>query len=303
MGFADNRALLPFPAPLDMTGSLGFLGRNGDDYLDRWDGERWLRTLAAGSRHIPFSCRVAGTMAEPRLEIRVAAAADLAPVREAASRSFIPAGRGFGALVRRDPALARLNRRFPSIRQVRQFDLFYGLVRVISAQQVNLRWAATVRRRLAETHGEKLWVGDDFVYALRPEVVAALRVADLRALQFTTRKAESILAVAEALAGGALSPERLATMPDAAAMRALTALRGIGPWSAEWILVRCLGRPRLVAGDLAVKKAVAIVYLGQETATEEEVRRTVAHWGAEATTAQAILLHAYGLKALAAGPA
>ena len=49
-----------------------------------------------------------------------------------------------------DPKLlARLNRKFPGIRQVRQFDLFYGLLRAISAQQINLRWAATLRRRLA----------------------------------------------------------------------------------------------------------------------------------------------------------
>lgn len=295
----DNQAILSFPAPLDMAGSLSFLSRNGDDYLDRWDGERWLRSLATGSRRIPFSCRLRGTPDEPGLEVRVAEAADLAVVREAASRSFIPAGRGFGALLRRDPVLAGLNRRFPGIRQVRQFDLFYGLVRAISAQQVNLRWATVVRRRLAEAAGEKVRVGDDFVYLLRPEAVAALRVADLRALQFTTHKAESILAVAGALAGGELSLESLAALSDADAMRTLTALRGIGPWSAEWILVRCLGRARLVAGDLAVRRGVARLYLGRETADEREVRRAVAHWGDEATTAQAILLYAYGRRALA----
>ena len=46
----DNKVVLSFPAPLDMAESLSFLSRNGDDYLDRWDGERWVRTMAAGSR-------------------------------------------------------------------------------------------------------------------------------------------------------------------------------------------------------------------------------------------------------------
>ena len=170
---------------------------------------------------------------------------------------------------------------------------FYGLLRAISAQQINLRWAATLRRRLAEAYGEKLLVGDDFVYSLRPELLAAVRVQDLRSLQFSTHKAESILAVAEALASGKLTQENLAKMEDEDAMRALVALRGIGTWSAEWILVRCLGRPRVVAGDLGVKKAVAITYLGKETASEDEVRQAVAHWGIHATVAQAILLHAY----------
>jgi DNA-3-methyladenine glycosylase II len=194
--------------------------------------------------------------------------------------------------------LARLNRKFPGIRQVRQFDLFYGLLRAISAQQINLRWAATLRRRLAEAYGERLRVGDDFVYSLRPEVMAAAQVQDLRALQFSTHKAESILAVAEALASRKLTQEDLEEMEDADAMQALTALRGIGTWSAEWILVRCLGRARVVAGDLGVRKAVAIAYLGKETADEDEVRQAVAHWGTHATVAQAILLHAYAVKAL-----
>ncbi len=290
--------MLSFPAPLDMMGSLGFLNRNGDDYLDRWDGIRWVRTLATGSRSIPFSCRPMGTVDDPRMEVRVEDFRDLAAVREAASLSFPLARRGFGSLLRRDLVLARLNRKFPGIRQVRQFDLFYGLLRAISAQQINLRWATTLRRRLAEAYGARLHVGEDFVYSLRPEVVAAVRVQDLRALQFSTHKAESILAVAEVLASRKLTQEDLTKMEDTNAMQALVALRGIGTWSAEWILVRCLGRSRVVAGDLGVRKAVAITYLGKEMASEDEVRRAVAHWGPHATVAQAILLHAYALKAL-----
>ncbi len=294
----DKNVVLSFPAPLDMAGSLSFLSRNGDDYLDRWDGKRWVRTLVAGSRKVPFSCQPLGTPDEPRLMVRVADLRDLPAVREATNLSFLLPGRGFETLSRRDSVLARLNRKFPGIRQVRQFDLFYGLLRCISAQQINLRWAATLRRRLAEAYGEKLHVRDDFVYSLRPEVVAAVRVQDLRALQFSTHKAESILAVAEALASRKLIQEDLAEMEDADAMQALVALRGIGTWSAEWILVRCLGRARVVAGDLGVKKAVAIAYLGKEMASEDEVRRAVAHWGPHATVAQAILLHAYAVKAL-----
>ena len=145
---------------------------------------------------------------------------------------------------------------------------------------------------LHETHevGIQLPVGH--------ETVAEVRVQDLRSLQFSNHKSESILAVAEALANGKISLEELDEMSDPDAMKTLTDLRGIGPWSAEWILVRCLGRSRVVAGDLGVKKAVTVAYLGKDTAQEEEVRRTVAHWGVHATVAQAILLHAYALKAL-----
>jgi hypothetical protein len=91
-----KKVVLSFPALLDMAGSLSFLSRNGDDYLDRWDGERWMRTLAASSRNIPFSCRPLGTRDEPRLEVRVGDSRDLAGVREVANLSFLLAGRGSG---------------------------------------------------------------------------------------------------------------------------------------------------------------------------------------------------------------
>jgi DNA-3-methyladenine glycosylase II len=69
-------------------------------------------------------------------------------------------------------------------------------------------------------------------------------------------------------------------------------IRGIGRWSAEWVLARTLGRPRVVAGDLGVRKAVGLAYLGTTAPSEAEVRAATAHWGESAGVAQALLLHA-----------
>jgi DNA-3-methyladenine glycosylase II len=67
-------------------------------------------------------------------------------------------------------------------------------------------------------------------------------------------------------------------------------LRGIGEWSAEWTLARGLGRPRVVAGDLGVRKAVGKAYLDGRMPSPLEVRKLTAHWGQAATAAQALLL-------------
>jgi DNA-3-methyladenine glycosylase II len=165
-------------------------------------------------------------------------------------------------------------------------------VRCISAQQVNLRWAATTRRRLAEAFGEKRQVGGHFAYALSAERLAAAHVAQIRALQFTTRKAEFLIGVAEAVASGRIDLTSLAALPDDEVIARLTALRGIGVWTAEWILARTLGRSRVVAGDLGVRKAVGMAYRMATLPSEGEVRRLTAHWGPSAGAAQALLLHA-----------
>ena len=128
------------------------------------------------------------------------------------------------------------------------------------------------------------------VYRLDPARLATTPVADLRALQFTTSKSESIVAVAEAIASGRVDQAELASLPDDEVIVRLVALRGIGRWSAEWILTRTFGRPRVVAGDLAVRKAVARAYLGVPIASEDATRAATRHWGAAAAIAQALLL-------------
>ena len=175
---------------------------------------------------------------------------------------------------------------------MRQFDLLAALVRSISAQQVNLRWAATTRRRLAEAYGRRHVVGGDTVWSFDAATLAGLRVDDIRALQFTTRKAEYIIGAADAVASGRLSLTTLEALPDDEVIAQLTSLRGIGVWTAEWLLARTLGRPRVVAGDLGVRKAVGMAYAGGALPPETDVRQLTAHWGAAAGTAQTLLLYA-----------
>ncbi len=279
------------PGPLDIPGSLELFRRSGDDLIDRWDGLTLVRTHPGGDgRAVAYACRVGGSIAEPVLYVTVEDPAYQQRITEAVRATFIPAPPEFAALVARDPVIARLNAAYPGLRPVRQFDLFAALVRCISAQQVNLRWAVTTRRRLAEAFGERHQVGNAIVYRLSAERVAAASVNEIRALQFTTRKAEYLITVAEAIASGRLAMATLATLPDDEVISRLTALRGIGRWTAEWILARSLGRPCVVAGDLGVRKAVGLAYLGTSLPSEAAVRQAVAHWGPAASVAQVLLL-------------
>ena len=282
---------LALPAPLDVAASLEPFRRWGDDLLDRWDGERLLRVLPAmAGRWVAARATPAGDRAHPVLRVQVAPEDLAGQALDALRGTFAVAPAAFAALAGADPVIAALDARFPGLRPVLQPDLFTALVRSISAQQVNLRWAAETRRRLVLTFGVRLEVAGESVHRLDPTILAGVAVADVRALQFTTRKAESIVAVADEFASGRLDPAAVARLDDEAVIERLTRLRGIGRWSAEWILARTFGRPRVVAGDLGVRKAVARAYLGRAIADEEEVRAATAHWGDGAVVAQALLL-------------
>ncbi len=280
--------------PLDLPASLRPFGRWGDDGLDRWDGKTLLRTVVLDDGLVvPYAARVDGNIRAPSLIVTSPQAVEkkrALEVVDAIGATFVIVPSELAALAAADERVSKLVDRHPGLVPVLVPDPFTALIRSISAQQVNLRWASTIRRRLAERYGPRHEVAGDYVYSLHAQGFAAATVEDLRALQLTTAKARSVIAVAEAGRTGELERNELAALDDDALIAHLTRLRGIGRWSAEWFLARTLGRPTVVAGDLGVRKAVGRLYDAGPLPPEDEVRRLTAHWGASATVVQALAL-------------
>jgi DNA-3-methyladenine glycosylase II len=301
--------LLRLTGPLDVPGSLEGYRRSGDDLLDRWDGAVWLRALPLDGRAVAVAARPVGTVAAPALLVATEDGADAAAAGRALAGVFVTAPAALRELAAADPVVAALAARWPGIGPVLQRDLLTAVVRSISAQQITLRFAAVLRARLARRFGVRHTVplpsgglrGEEtpaVVWSLDAAELAGAEVGELRALQFSNAKAVAIVAFAGAVAAGRVGLEELAALDDQQVIDRLVAFPGIGRWTAEWLLARTLGRPRVVAGDLGVRKAVGAAYLGGRMPSEAEVRAATAHWGAAAGVAQQLLLHS-----LATGPA
>jgi DNA-3-methyladenine glycosylase II len=285
--------------PVDLAASLRPFGRWGDDGIDRWDGATLLRTVRLDADDpsdwtaLPYAAGLAGDIGDPVLHVHVRGSDQrlATQIASAIERSFVPADDSLTALAAADERIGRLVRLYPGVIPVLVPDPFTALLRSISAQQVNLRWAATVRRRLAERYGRRHAIAGTFVYSLGPGPLAATSVEELRDIQLTTAKSRSLIACARAALDGELRLSALERMADETLIDHLTQLPGIGRWSGEWFLARTLGRPRVVAGDLGVRKAVGRVYGIEGVPSEEEVRRLTGHWGSAAAIAQALALH------------
>ncbi|MGH7932107.1 MAG: DNA-3-methyladenine glycosylase family protein [Candidatus Binataceae bacterium] len=291
---------LELNGPFEPGISLEMFRRSGDDLLDRWDGSVFVRTIAVeNGRQVAFACEFSGTLERPIVRVTVEDSRYAGEIERSVRGAFVCAPQGFSGLARGDAVVAALDQRYRGLRPVLQSNLLSALIRCISAQQVNLRWAATCRRRLTETFGRRHHVDQSVVYSLDPARLAELTIADIRALQFTNRKAEYIINVAKATVDGQLSIERLSALADDDVVAALVPIRGIGRWTAEWVLARTLGRPRVVGGDLGVRKAVGLAYFGGRMPSEAEVRAATMHWGASAAVVQALILHALAEKTLA----
>ena len=160
----------------------------------------------------------------------------------------------FHSFARGDPVLVAASTRFRGYRPPLAPDPFAALVSSITAQQVSVHAAFAVRSRFIERFGEP--VEHAVAFPTRDRVARATE-DDLTALGFSRRKAEYVLGIARA----ELDFDELATLPDDDVKRRLTALRGLGEWSADWFLARYLGRPEAwPAGDLGLRKAVLSFY-------------------------------------------
>ena len=283
------RLTVPLPGPVDVPASAEFLRRNGDDLLDRWDGDRLIRVLTVAGKRIPVALRPIGDPVAPSLDVAVPSGVDVDAVRDAVAGMFVLPPPSWPALLARDPVLAGLVSRVPAIRIVTVTDPMYALSRTVTAQQVNLRFATTIRGRLALLVGDPYEVDGVVVRAINTDRLAGTTVAALRELQLSERKAAYLIGVAAAINDGRLDISAMGALDDAAVIAELTALHGIGRWTAEWFLIRVLGRAAVAAGDVAVRRAVGRLY-DAGYPTEPAVRHLTEHWGDAAHVAQQVVL-------------
>jgi 3-methyladenine DNA glycosylase/8-oxoguanine DNA glycosylase len=271
--------------PLDADGTLARFRVWGDDPANRLGDGVFRRVLRHEGRLWPWEARWSGTVADARIEVTVPGARSGAigeAARAEAERIFglafdLPA---FYRFAKSDPVLAALVEPLYGLRPSLAPNGLEMIVGSICAQQVNLSFAFACRARLVERYGVRV---DDVhgLYAFPDAAaLAQARVADLRALKFSTRKAEYIRDLGAAVSSRALDLTALADAPDARVIEVVTALRGLGRWTAEWYLARCLGRGDVCpAGDLGVRRAFERYYGRGRTLSEEAVRRRARAWG------------------------
>ncbi len=168
----------------------------------------------------------------------------------------------FYALTSGHPVLGGVVKDLAGLKPMRPASLLEMAVIVITEQQISLAAAGSIRSRLVARYGdlvEGVWVFPD------AHKLAGATVNDLRACGYSQRKAEYILEFARQVADGRLDLQALKDLPDEAVRSRLTGLRGWGPWSANYFLVRGLARPDcLPSDDLAIRSVVG-KYLGDGT--------------------------------------
>jgi len=176
----------------------------------------------------------------------------------------------FSAFVKKDKLFGALARRQPGLRIVQSATVFEALTWAIIGQQINLSFAIALRRtfilQAGRQHSSGLWCYPDARSA------AALTVEDLTSRKFSRAKAETVLRLAQLVADGELALDVTPSNSIEQISAALLAVKGIGPWTVNYGLLRGYGYADCsLHGDVAVRAALQTL-LGEDT--KPDIKRT-----------------------------
>ncbi len=189
--------------------------------------------------------------------------------------------RPFYDLAKEDPLLGEAVNSFYGLRIIGIPDLFEALCWGILGQQINLAFAYTLKRRLVENFGRRVEVNRIAYWIFpTPKELASLSVSDLKNLQITEKKSEYIIGVAQLMAEGKLSKDMLletANIKEAEKM--LVNIRGIGPWTANYVLMRCLRFPSAFPiDDVGLQNAIKLLLGKEKKPNKEEIMKFAVNW-------------------------
>jgi AraC family transcriptional regulator of adaptative response / DNA-3-methyladenine glycosylase II len=248
-----REVLLPYREPMTVSATFDFLAARAITGIEQYHDGVFSRVLAAAGG--PALVRLCGAAGGVRCELRLTSTRD-EPVVLAAVRRLLDLDADAAAIdaaLGADGALGPLVRKRPGLRSPGAADGFELAVRAVVGQQVSVAGARTVLGRIAAAYGSAAFAGQPWRVFPTAEQLAG---ADPDALPMPRARGRTIVALARAWCAGAL---RLTPEADPAEQRrALLAVAGIGPWTADYIAMRALGdRDVLLAGDLGVRRGAA----------------------------------------------
>ena len=272
------------PFRLDLTAWA--LRRRAHNAIDRWDGRTYSRALDLNGAHAAIAVRQVNRPSAPRLTVTLAGPG-IGQEAEALALAALTRLLGltvdlsaFVALASQDPLLDELVRRLCGLKPPRFPSVLEAVVNAIACQQLSLEVGVHLLNRLTTSWGCPVGSHPDALRAFpTPQALASADPAELRRIGFSPVKARTIVDTARAVADGSLDLDALAQLDDCPVVARLTDLRGIGRWTAEYVMLRGLGRLHVFPGDDVGARNKLERFLGTRRRLDyEAVRDLLARW-------------------------
>jgi DNA-3-methyladenine glycosylase II len=276
--------LFPTP-PYDFSKSFGFLKVRRDP-MDRFDGVVFSRIWSLPKYRWAFmSLQSLGTLDRPRLllclegeHLSEPEAKNLKQQIETTYCLHLDLN-AFCEVIRSEQPIFDLTQTHPGMKPGLEPNLFEALVWAITGQQINMSFACQVKEGMLARYGGKINItGTEYYRHPEPEELANLNPADWVSFKSSRRKAEYIIGLAKLIREG-LNLAALNDLPDDEIVAQLLQIRGIGRWTAEYVLLRGLGRwDVLPATDAGLINGIRQAYHLDHRPSTEEITRLGERW-------------------------
>ncbi|MBY8912576.1 DNA-3-methyladenine glycosylase [Bacillus sp. YC2] len=284
--YSEDIMLINLPEAFDFKANLGYFMREKNECMFEIEEETITRVIAVGDirslAHISVNDQhqlavhfLGGTGPEEERQRDLIEAyikewfdleSDLTPFYE---------------MAKNDPLLKKPIEDFYGLRNVGIPDLFEAMCWGVIGQQINLTYAYTLKRRFVEKFGEAIeWNSKKYWMFPTFDKIARLMPEDLADMKMTVKKSEYIIGIARLMAEGKLSKDRLLNMKDfKRAEKSLIKIRGIGPWTANYVLMRCLRFPNAFPiDDVGLINSIKTLAGMDRKPTKEEITEYASQW-------------------------
>jgi DNA-3-methyladenine glycosylase II len=273
--------IFPEP-PFDFERSAGIHDRFEKSLPDVYENGIYKRVLHVGDNPVIVLATSKGSIDKPKLRVEVypqLSAQEVKTLKEvlrtmfAASFDFDE----FYSVAKKDRLMKTVSKRLRGLRPVSPPTIFEALVIAITEQQISLDAAVAIRSRLIEKYGEIVeFEGRSFYAFPTPAVLAKAKASEMMAVGLSKNKALYINEFSKKVARKELDLEGLRKTDDETANAELTKIRGVGPWTAQYTLIRGMGRVNsLPADDLGIQRAISEAYFKGRRIDSNEVRRVL----------------------------
>jgi DNA-3-methyladenine glycosylase II len=266
--------------PFDFERSAGMHGRFERSLPDLYEDGVYKRVLHVSGKPVLVLISPAGSVGRPFLRVEARprlSASEAKSLKQAIAVMFAPSFeyKRFLRVAKKDRVMNAITIQLRGLRPIPPPSVFEALVIAITEQQISLSAAMAIRSRLIEKYGDQVrFKGRTFFAFPTAASLAKANQTELRKVGLSGSKALCICRLAKGVASGELNLDTLKKEDDETAVGELTKIKGVGPWTAEYVLIRGMGRVNsLPADDLGIQRAVSQAYFKNRRVGSEDVRR------------------------------
>lgn len=268
LGYRELRNAGPFEIALPPGYPLAYfkrtLGRDPHSLTERLKGDVYTTVVRLGPDQLPALLTLHLSPKRIRVDVSANEQANAhAPDAHAFAVALLGLDQDAAAFTRlaRKLGFARLIAGRAELRLVQTPTVFDGLLWAIIGQQINLPFAFQLKRRLVALASRPFADADGLHAPPSPADIARIDYEQLKPLQFSRSKAGYLIDTARLITNGQLDLDALRTTSATRAQRTLLAIRGLGPWSVNYLMMRSLGFADCVPlGDTGVTSGLQTLF-------------------------------------------